>query len=144
MSFIRSAVSSVLKHLARASSEPRITRGECVTFPRSTKSLESFRLRLHEAQGEFHPGMSSSRGEILISFTRLISPQDERKTVSSRDEINVQTYLGVFGFCFYKMAVLAVNRYAQYDHSPLVIRREAQKNVISARDRKESSVYMDF
>ena len=44
----------------------------------------------------------------------------------------------------YKMGVLAVNWYAQYDHSPLVIRRKAQKNVISARDRKESSVYMDF
>ena len=38
----------------------------------------------------------------------------------------------------YKMAVLAVNWYAQYDRWPLVIRREAQENVISARDRKES------
>ena len=58
------------------------------------------RLRLHETRGEFHPAMSSSRGEILISFTWLISPRDERKTVSSRDEINVESYLGVFVFLF--------------------------------------------
>ena len=34
--------------------------------------------------------------------------------------------------------------YAQYDHSPLVICREIQKNVISARDRKKSSVSWIF
>ena len=33
----------------------------------------------------------------MISFTWLISSRDERKTVSSRDEMNVESYFGVFG-----------------------------------------------
>ena len=83
-----------------------------------------FWFRLH---GWFHPGMKGKQFHPGM------------KSMSKATSVFL-----VFGFCFYKMAVLAVNWYAQFDHSPLVIRKEAQKNVISARDRKEWSVYMDF
>ena len=110
-------------------------------WPESTHWLGSLRLRLHETRGEFHPGV-----KFWFRLHGWFHPGMKGKQFhpGMKSMSKASRCFWFLPFCFYKMAILAVNWYAQFGHSPLVIRKEAQKNVISAGDRKESSVYMDF
>ena len=70
-----------------------------------------------------HPGMKSMSKATSVCWTKMWLRTCKVLNLPST------TFHGTHGgkSVHYKMAVLAVNWYVQYDHSPLVIRREAQK-----------------